>query len=528
MNTKFFLYARKSTEDEERQIMSIEAQLAELAEHAKRENLEVIEQFIESKSAKKPGREVFNKLIARIKESKEPVGLLAWHPDRLARNSIDGGQIIYLIDTAKLVSLRFPTFWFEPTPQGLFMLQVAFGQSKYYSDNLSQNVKRGIRHKLRRGEWTGRAPLGYVNNPKTRTIEPDGIKAKILKIGFEEFAQGKHNLRTLGERLQSLGMINRKGNTLTKSTLQRTLTNPAYIGLITYNRETYEGKFEPLISPATFEAVQKVLKDDSKPRKTKNGHDFPFVGLLRCGECNAAITAQYAHGHGGTYRYYRCTKRLGTCGQSYLREDLMADQLKDELQKVALSPEWTDKMSAQVGVWEKEQNLSAKSFAQNLASEIKSIELKLDKLVSAFLDGVIERETYLQKKDQLIKAKLTLQQKKADFGQKGNFWIEPLREWIKTSELAAKLASSEDLHQIKSLVEKIGTNRRLLNKKIALEFKRPFELILRYKNIYEKRAAEKIDSKNSQNSAENLKSFNWSKLLYHVRTYFEQTTSSSL
>ena len=160
MKTKFFLYARKSTEDEERQVMSIEAQLAELAEYAKRENIEIAETFIESKSAKKPGREIFNEMMSKVYESKEPIGLIAWHPDRLARNSVDGGQIIYSIDINKIVSLRFPTFWFEPTPQGLLILQVAFGQSRYWSDNLSENVKRGIRQKLRRGEWPGLAPFG--------------------------------------------------------------------------------------------------------------------------------------------------------------------------------------------------------------------------------------------------------------------------------------------------------------------------------------------------------------------------------
>ena len=191
MKTKYFLYTRKSTEDEERQIMSIEAQLVELAEVAKRENIEIVEKFIESKSAKKPGREVFNKMMEKVHNSKEPVGILAWHPDRLARNSVDGGQIIYCIDTNKIASLRFPTFWFEPTPQGLFMLQVAFGQSKYYSDNLSENVKRGFRQKLRRGEWCSHAPFGYVNNPKTRNIEPDETKTQIIKKAFEEFATGK-------------------------------------------------------------------------------------------------------------------------------------------------------------------------------------------------------------------------------------------------------------------------------------------------------------------------------------------------
>ena len=152
---KYFLYARKSTEDDDHQIMSIEAQLFELREFARKENLEILEEFQESKSAKTPGREKFTEMILKIEELGD-VGILAWHPDRLARNSVDGGKIIHLVDQKKIVSLRFPTFWFEPTPQGLFMLQVAFGQSKYYSDNLVQNVKRGIRQKLRRGE-IGRA-----------------------------------------------------------------------------------------------------------------------------------------------------------------------------------------------------------------------------------------------------------------------------------------------------------------------------------------------------------------------------------
>jgi len=125
--------------------MSIEAQRAEINEFARREGLDMTRVFEESKSAKKPGRPVFNKLISAIHEKKDPVGIIAWHPDRLARNSVDGGQIIYLIDMGKIASMKFPTFWFEPTPQGLFMLQVAFGQSKYYSDNLSENVRRGIR-----------------------------------------------------------------------------------------------------------------------------------------------------------------------------------------------------------------------------------------------------------------------------------------------------------------------------------------------------------------------------------------------
>ncbi len=179
LKPKYFLYARKSTEDDDHQIMSIEAQLFELREYARRENVEILAEFTESKSAKKPGREKFNEMMTLIEQS-QGAGILAWHPDRLARNSVDGGRVIYLVDTDKIVSLRFPTFWFEPTPQGKFMLQVAFGQSKYYSDNLIENINRGIRQKLRRGEWLTLAPFGYMNNPKTRTIEPHPTKSKIV------------------------------------------------------------------------------------------------------------------------------------------------------------------------------------------------------------------------------------------------------------------------------------------------------------------------------------------------------------
>jgi site-specific DNA recombinase len=133
---KFFLYARKSTDVEDKQVLSIEAQLAELRNYAKQENLQIIEELVEKQSAKIPGRRIFGDMLKRI-EANEASGILAWHPDRLARNSIDGGQIIYLIDCNQLTMLKFPSFWFENTSQGKFMLSIAFGQSKYYVDNLS-------------------------------------------------------------------------------------------------------------------------------------------------------------------------------------------------------------------------------------------------------------------------------------------------------------------------------------------------------------------------------------------------------
>lgn len=152
---KYIAYCRKSTDEKDRQILSIEAQIAELTEFAKREGLEILEFIEEAKTAKIPGREQFEKVL-RLIEKGQAQGILSWHPDRLARNSIDGGKIIYLLDTGKLLDLKFPTFWFDNTPQGKFMLNIAFGQSKYYVDNLSENVKRGLRQKLRNGVYPGK------------------------------------------------------------------------------------------------------------------------------------------------------------------------------------------------------------------------------------------------------------------------------------------------------------------------------------------------------------------------------------
>src|SRR3989344_1415088 len=150
---KYFLYIRKSTDDEDRQVLSLEAQLDESKEFAERESLEIIETFIEKKTAKVPGRPIFNAMLNKIEGGfPHPIGILAWAPDRLSRNSVDGGRLIYLLDTGKLAGLKFPTFSFENTPSGKFFLSIALSNAKYYVDNLSENVRRGNRAKLRRGE----------------------------------------------------------------------------------------------------------------------------------------------------------------------------------------------------------------------------------------------------------------------------------------------------------------------------------------------------------------------------------------
>ena len=467
LKPKYFLYARKSTEDDDHQIMSIEAQLFELREYARRENVEILAEFTEAKSAKKPGREKFAEMINEIEKS-DGVGILSWHPDRLARNSVDGGKIIYLVDTQKIVSLRFPTFWFEPTPQGLFMLQVAFGQSKYYSDNLVENINRGIRQKLRRGEWLTKAPFGYVNNTKTKTIEPHPTLSKVIVRAFEEFATGKHTLGSLAEFLAELGLETKNRTLLAKASISRMLTNKAYLGFTYHKGEYYDGSFEPIISPTLFEAVQKMLAKKSRPRVQKVPNHFPFAQFARCGECGSMITAQYATNRFGTkYTYYRCTKKKGVCRQPYLSSSALISQAKNLLQSVSLPLSEIENMEKQIDLWEKESISERGSVSQNLKTKLSETKEKLDKLVSLYLDGDIEREIYLERKDLLLRQKAKFEESFKDFGQQRKNWVEPLRSFVLSLREAVILEKGENYFAWKEFFQKIGSNPILKDKTLS-------------------------------------------------------------
>ncbi len=309
---KYFIYCRKSSEDEERQILSIEAQLAELKEYAKQNGLFVVREFIESKTAKEPGREIFNQMLSEI-EKGNTQGILAWNPDRLARNSIDGGKIIYLVDTGKITSLKFPTFWFEPTPQGKFMLSIAFGQAKYYTDNLRENILRGIRQKIRRGELSAKAPIGYFNEPRLRTIEPDKKSFNKVKKVLRAFATGNYTLTKIQSKMFSLGLTNKDKKPLHLSTIQWMLANPFYYGHFRYRGEIHQGSHKPMISKKLFDKIQEPLKNNSKPRHKKKDKGFLFLGFAKCGECGYCITAdRKIKKSGREYVYYFCTRKSKT------------------------------------------------------------------------------------------------------------------------------------------------------------------------------------------------------------------------
>ena len=472
MAEKFFLYARKSTDSEERQILSIEAQIAELRILAEKEGLSIIREFTEAMTAKVPGRPIFNEMISRI-EKGEAQGIIAWHPDRLARNSVDGGRVIYLLDTGHIKFLKFPTFWFENTPQGKFMMNIAFGQSKYYVDNLSENIRRGQRQKIRRGEFPGLAPLGYLNDPISRKIVVDPIRAPLIKKLFEEYATGKFTVEDMKRAASEWGLMSRPGKNLFHSMIYRILTKPFYYGLGYYSGESFQGSHEPLITKELFDKVQKELVRAAVPHKHKK-HLFSFLGLAVCSTCGGAITAERQKGH----HYYRCTKKMKVkCTEPYVREEKLAEQIKAAIAKVALPDQSFQKLMA---YWAKEQESASQPVTKlktEMATKIPEVKLKLDRLLDAHLEGLIEKTEYLPKKETLLKKKIDLEERLKRLEQEATGWLEPCREFLEAAHQAGQMAAEGNLESQKEFLKKIGSNFRLAAKSLVFSYLPPWRLV---------------------------------------------------
>jgi len=469
---KYYLYTRKSTDEEDRQVLSLESQLNELHEYAKREGLEIADEFIEAKTAKKPGRTIFNLMIKQI-ESNGVSGILAWHPDRLARNSMDGGKIIYLVDTGKLVDLQFPTYNFENTAQGKFMLSIAFRQSKYYIDNLSENVKRGFRQKIRRGEYPGFAPLGYINDTKNHSIAIDPDKAPFIKKIFDLYATGDYSLDELKNITDRLGLIGKRGKPVRRSELARILKNPFYYGMMLVKNELFEASHPPLISQKLFARVQEVLECRGKPMK-KGVIKFAFGGLMKCRSCGASITAETQKGHA----YYHCTKKLGHCeSKKFLREEDLLSQIDKIISKIYINDETKNKMIDKFEALAHEESKSSLSLSRQVQEKIAELDKKMERLIDLFVEQEISEEDYKIKKVKILNDKQLLKEKLGEIEKGSGGWLEPSKNFVSICNQACYVARQETLTAKRDFLKIIGSNFLLFDRTLFVSYSYPYRFV---------------------------------------------------
>lgn len=456
---KYFLYARKSTDVEDKQILSIEAQLAELQSLAQREQLNVVEVFIEKRSAKSPGRPVFGNMMARIQKG-EAQGILCWKIDRLARNPVDGGQIQWLLQQGVIRHIRTHDRSHFPA-DNVLMMSVELGMANEYVRQLSANTARGLRQKARQGIYPGLAPLGYLNDPHSKTIHVHKKNAKLVRELFELYASSKVTLDDLAALLENRGLLSRGNKRIHISQVSFILRNPFYYGQFKYAGEMYDGTHEPLVSKELYDKANVVLHSRGRVPDIKDDPS-PYCGLLRCGGCGMGITAEVKEKHQKNgkihhYTYYRCTRKSKAvkCKEAPMRSELLDSQLSALLGEYAMPSEWVSPLSAMLDTEAATASKTATEAVHGLRNKVEDISRQISRLTDLYVAEDIERDDYLSRRRTLVGERRTIEEQIVRLERAPAAWVEPVREWIKDASRLDEIAKSKDLPSKKSSIQKI-------------------------------------------------------------------------
>lgn len=502
---KYVIYARKSQDREDKQILSIESQVKEGLEIARRHNLEVSKVLKEEKSAKKPGRKIFNDLLASINKG-EYFGIICWKLDRLARNAADGGTVIQLIDDKKLMEVITPGRIYQNKGDDKLWMQLEFGMAKKYVDDLSDNVKRGLRDTFEKGNWIRPTPRGYLNidkegriagknydktkqrmlddlNRPLRRVEIDPVLGPLIKNLFEYASFGEKTLLKVREHSFKLGLKTKGGNKLSIEVIRQMLNNTFYYGLMENNGVEKVGDFEPLITKHLFEQVKKNFEERSKTFNIV--WDHAYKGLMRCPRCGTFITATTKTKHyKGTnrtahYTYYHCTGRKGPCGNPWITEKELETQIQEKIKGLTLN-NFLFETIMEFAQEEHKKHLDVEVFSRtNLVKELNCVDQKLKRLLEMRINEELTEEEYKRSKTELLNQKIEVEEKLNDSSDKTKSWLERLEDFLKTCTIANDVFLNGTTEEKRNLIKSLGWNLYLDNKKLSWEYSKPFDYLIK-------------------------------------------------
>lgn len=332
-----FIYTRVSSKEQQEHGFSLDAQMDAQRLYAARNNLKVLAEFIDAESSRTTGRTEFTRML-QAAAKKPGIAIVVEKTDRLYRNFVD-----YVKVDALDVELHF-------TKEGMvinddsrssdkFIHSIKVCMAKTFSDNLSEEVYKGMMEKVRQGGYPSLAPLGYLNamDGTRKIIVPDPERALLVQRLFEGYAANRFAITGAATYARSIGLTSRAGKPLARSSIARMLENPCYAGMVCWDGETHFGTHKPLITLGLFTQVQETMK--GRTRCTGfGGKEFAYKGILTCGHCGCAMTAE--EHKGGKYIYYRCTGgRDPKCpGKKTIAESVLTDYFADLLSGLELTP----------------------------------------------------------------------------------------------------------------------------------------------------------------------------------------------
>lgn len=519
------MYCRKSSEDEERQVISNESQHDALEPISIRDRLVMREEISEEASAKMSGtRPKFNTMLKRIRKG-EANAILCWHLNRLSRNAGDAAEIIELMDQGKLVEIRTPSQTFKNIPNDKFLVMLFCSQAKLENDNKSEDVKRGLEKKAKLGLYPGVAPLGYLNDKSKNRGERDlyndperfefvkqmwrmllartHTPPQILKVANEEWGFRTRKTRRTG------------GKPLSITGLYHVFHNPFYYGWYEYpvgSGKWYEGKHEPMATREEFEQVQIILGRNGSTRPSRP-LTFPYTGIIECGNCRGMITAEEKHhvrctkcrhkfacGHRDRcpqckttiaemsapllrrYVYYHCARRRTACRERSVELKDLEKLIKKELTRVHISAEfnkWTFRFLQELYLQDVDTVINSSQLRQKALSDCIK---RLDKLVELKTspgneDGsLLSDEEYGQKRLKLLKERAMLESSRTEI-LKAEYALRESQETFRIAETAAIKFIQGSPQEKKEVLARIGSNLALKDKKLIIKAVSPFVFI---------------------------------------------------
>jgi len=511
LKIKYFLYARKSSESEDRQIASIESQISELTKVAERDGFKIVEVLSESQSAKAPGRPIFNKMIERIYNG-EAQGIICWKLDRLARNPVDGGNISWMVQKGILQHIQTHERDYYPT-DNVLMMSVEFGMANQFILDLSQNTKRGLKTKAERGWYPSPAPSGYLNSPYKRKGEREILKDpkrfSLVKKMFDLMLTGLHRPGDILETAnKKWGLRTSNGNPMAKSTIYQIFTNPFYYGNFEYPKGSgnwYQGKHQPMITALEYDRIQFLLGRKGKP--SPHSHTFAFTGMIRCGECGAMITAEekrkiQKNGNIHEYTYYHCTKRANpNCSQKCIEKKELERQIIKILKRIEIPHSFYPWAIKQLEKENKEELKDRNLIIVNQRKAYDNCVKRIDKLIELRMNDEITQAEFFEKKSGLLREKERLNSLINDTDDRVTKSAEMAEAIFTFARDARKEFQLGTLENKKRILLTLGSNLLLKDKILAISIKKPLlliEKVSREVNVINRRLE---PLKNGQNEA---------------------------
>ena len=482
---KYFVYARKSSESEDRQVASIESQLNEIKIMS--EGLEVVDTLTEARSAKRPGRPVFNEMLRRI-ENGEANGILCWKLNRLARNQLDGGKISWLLQEGVIQHIQTYGRSYYPT-DNVIMMAVELGMANQFVKDLSVDVTRGLRQKALKGERPGLAPLGYKNTNTGKRGEEkvlvDDERFDLVRRIFDYMLAEKDTaFGILKTANNEWGLTTREGKKICKSHIYRILTNPFYYGRYEFPRKSgnwYQGNHKPMISEPEYDMIQRILGKKGKPRP-KN-HIFAYTGLMKCGECGASITCEekwkkQKNGNIHHYIYYHCTRKINpNCTQVSIEEKALEKEIMSFLSKIEIPPEFrewaTEELKKAHAVEKKDRNTILHNQQRQYDDSVKNI----DALLEMRMRGEITAEAFSQKQKELEKDKAQLKNALDNVNKRIDSWIKTAENTLTFAEKARAEFQAGNLEKRRQVLTALGSNLILKDKILNIQIENPLIVI---------------------------------------------------